>query len=224
MGKELHISRQQPAFNKPTNRRQLRASALAVWNSAQCRIVGNEQQQRFHVVCRSALTGLDYAVNRTYDSKQGRFTQVDQIGMSAVSVASPQTLNLYTYCGNDPINYTDPSGLFFGKLFKWLWKAIRIIAAVVFAVLAVLAFSIGWVPAGIVLAVASAGLIAQLTRNAFLQKLVRFASIALSAYRIYNSPPALTPGTFPTSFASNCPDPPNCAGTIRLPGETVTVR
>lgn len=65
---------------------------------------------------------MDYAINRTYGSKQGRFTQVDPIGMSASSLLSPQTLNLYTYCGNDPINYTDPDGLFFGSFFKWLGK------------------------------------------------------------------------------------------------------
>jgi RHS repeat-associated protein len=79
--------------------------------------------KRFTSYDRSAQTGLDYAVNRTYDSKQGRFTQVDPIGMQAASLASPQTLNLYTYCGNDPINYTDPSGLFFGRLFKWIKKS-----------------------------------------------------------------------------------------------------
>jgi RHS repeat-associated protein len=45
---------------------------------------------------------------------------VDPIGMSASSLANPQTLNLYAYCGNDPINNTDPDGLFFGKLFKWI--------------------------------------------------------------------------------------------------------
>src|SRR5207249_8132559 len=59
--------------------------------------------KRFTSYERSAPTGLDYAVNRTYDSKQGRFTQVDPAGMGAVSLASPQTLNLYAYCVNDPI-------------------------------------------------------------------------------------------------------------------------
>lgn len=68
--------------------------------------------KRFTSYDRSSATGLDYAINRTYDSKQGRFTQVDPIGMQAASLAAPQTLNMYTYCGNDPINYTDPSGFF----------------------------------------------------------------------------------------------------------------
>ncbi|MGI8541891.1 MAG: RHS repeat domain-containing protein, partial [Aridibacter sp.] len=78
--------------------------------------------KRFTSYERSDSTGLDYAINRTYDSKQGRFTQVDPIGISATSLFSPQTLNLYTYCGNDPINHVDPDGLFFGSFFKWLGK------------------------------------------------------------------------------------------------------
>jgi RHS repeat-associated protein len=78
--------------------------------------------KRFTSYDRSPITGLDYAVNRTYDSKQGRFTQVDPLGMGAVSLGSPQTLNLYAYCGNDPINHTDPSGLFWGSLFKAIFK------------------------------------------------------------------------------------------------------
>lgn len=91
--------------------------------------------KRFTSYDRSALTGIDYAVNRNYDSKQGRFTQVDPIGMQAASLVSPQTLNLYTYCGNDPINHTDPSGLFFGKLFRWISKALKwIMLAVAIAV------------------------------------------------------------------------------------------
>ncbi|MEP6849073.1 MAG: RHS repeat-associated core domain-containing protein [Acidobacteriota bacterium] len=57
--------------------------------------------KRFTSYERSSRTELDYAVNRTYDSKQGRFTQVDPAGMNAVSFASPQTLNLYAFCGND---------------------------------------------------------------------------------------------------------------------------
>lgn len=78
--------------------------------------------RRFTSYDRSVRTGLDYAVNRNYDSKQGRFTQVDPIGITASNLEQPQTLNLYTYCGNDPINHTDPDGLFWGKLFKAIGK------------------------------------------------------------------------------------------------------
>jgi RHS repeat-associated protein len=89
--------------------------------------------RRFTSYDRSASTGLDYAVNRHYDPLQGRFTQVDPIGMSAGSLDNPQTLNIYAYCGNDPINHTDPSGLFWG----WLKRAFkRVIHALVAAVVA----------------------------------------------------------------------------------------
>ncbi len=96
--------------------------------------------KRFTSYERSARTGLDYANNRTYDSKQGRFTQADPIGMGDSSLASPQSFNLYAYCQNDPINHTDPSGLgffsFLKKLFGWIagalkWIAIAITVAVI---------------------------------------------------------------------------------------------
>jgi RHS repeat-associated protein len=80
--------------------------------------------KRFTSYDRSSVTKLDYAVNRTYDSKLGRFSQVDPIGISASSLFAPQTLNLYSYCGNDPVNYVDPSGLFFGRFFRWLGRLI----------------------------------------------------------------------------------------------------
>ncbi len=107
--------------------------------------------KRFTSYDRSNATGLDYAVNRTYDSKQGRFTTVDPIGISAASLASPQTLNLYTYCGNDPINYTDPMGLFFGSLFKWVGKIFRavmdvlkwVVVAVIVVTVAIAIFKSG---------------------------------------------------------------------------------
>lgn len=41
--------------------------------------------QRFTSYDRSATTGLDYAVNRHYDPRQGRFTQVDPLGMGGES-------------------------------------------------------------------------------------------------------------------------------------------
>jgi RHS repeat-associated protein len=95
--------------------------------------------RRFTSYDRSYVTGLDYAQNRTYDSNQGRFTQVDPIGMSAASLENPQTLNMYTYVGNDPVNRTDPSGLFWGKLFGFLKKLFRAIVVALTVVVAVLA-------------------------------------------------------------------------------------
>ena len=84
--------------------------------------------RRFTSYERSGATGLDYAVNRHYDSLQGRFTQVDPIGAGATDITDPQTWNMYAYCGNDPINQVDPDGLFFKKLFKWVGKALKWIA------------------------------------------------------------------------------------------------
>jgi RHS repeat-associated protein len=79
---------------------------------------------------------LDYAVNRHYSSAQGRFTQVDPIGMGASSLSDPQTLNMYAYCANDPINHVDPNGLFFGWLKKFFSSTIgKIVVAVALIVL-----------------------------------------------------------------------------------------
>jgi len=87
--------------------------------------------RRFTSYDRSATTGLDYAVNRQYDSQQGRFTQVDPIGVQSVDLSEPQTLNLYTYCANDPVNHFDSDGLFWGKLFGFLKKALSIFTKVI---------------------------------------------------------------------------------------------
>jgi RHS repeat-associated protein len=102
--------------------------------------------RRFTTYDRSAATGLDYAYNRHYDAQQGRFTQVDPVGMGNSSSANPQTLNLYSYCVNDPINHSDPSGLGFVSFLKKalgviarIAKVILVIAAVVVAVVGVLA-------------------------------------------------------------------------------------
>jgi len=92
---------------------------------------GVATNRRFTSYDRSASTGMDYAVNRFYNPAQGRFTQVDPIGVAAASSSDPQTLNMYTYCGNDPINHVDPDGLFFGKLFGWIGKAFKFLFKVV---------------------------------------------------------------------------------------------
>lgn len=94
--------------------------------------------RRFTSYERTDATKLDYAVNRYYDSGQGRFTQVDPIGMSAVSLSDPQSLNMYAYCSNDPVNRIDPSGLFWGwltHLIKSIFGSYSIRRAVIRAVI-----------------------------------------------------------------------------------------
>jgi RHS repeat-associated protein len=108
----------------------------------------NPHQRRFTSYERSTTTNLDYAVNRHYAAEQGRFTQVDPIGMAAVSLENPQTLNLYAYCANDPVNHTDPSGLlpkWLKKLFKVLMWALMVISAInaVFAAFNAIAAVVG---------------------------------------------------------------------------------
>jgi RHS repeat-associated protein len=71
---------------------------------------GESEKHKFTTYERDG-TGFDYAVNRHYASHLGRFNQVDPLGMGAASLADPQSLNLYNYVRNDPVNAVDPSGL-----------------------------------------------------------------------------------------------------------------
>ena len=71
-------------------------------------------------------TGLYYLKNRYYDPEVGRFITIDDI-----SYLDPETingLNLYAYCGNNPVMRTDPNGT---SWWSDLWNTIAAIAIVV---------------------------------------------------------------------------------------------
>jgi RHS repeat-associated protein len=53
---------------------------------------------------------LDYMHARYYLAAAGRFTSVDKAGGLA---RQPQSLNRFSYSGNNPMKFLDPSGLFF---------------------------------------------------------------------------------------------------------------
>ncbi|MCL1887545.1 MAG: DUF6531 domain-containing protein [Kiritimatiellaeota bacterium] len=53
-------------------------------------------------------TGLYYFRNRWYDPVSGRFLSKDPLGLGGGD------LNLYAFCGNDPVNNKDPYGLWSG--------------------------------------------------------------------------------------------------------------
>jgi RHS repeat-associated protein len=74
-------------------------------------------------------TGIYYYNARYYDPNIGRFVSPDNVIQNP---ADPQTLNRYSYCVNNPLKYTDPSG------HRWNWQltigVIMIVAAVAMCV------------------------------------------------------------------------------------------
>lgn len=67
-------------------------------------------RQRFTGYQKDAETNLDFAEARMYENRHGRFTAVDPLLASGKS-ANPQTFNRFVYVMNNPIVFTDPSGL-----------------------------------------------------------------------------------------------------------------
>ena len=67
-------------------------------------------RQRFTGYQKDEETGLDFAEARMYENRHGRFTAVDPLLASGKS-ANPQTFNRYVYVMNNPLLFTDPSGL-----------------------------------------------------------------------------------------------------------------
>jgi len=50
---------------------------------------------------------------------QGRWPSPDPIGLASVCFKDPQTQNRYAYVLNDPLDFTDPYGLCFPRLFNY---------------------------------------------------------------------------------------------------------
>jgi RHS repeat-associated protein len=71
---------------------------------------GATEKHRFTSYERDSETGLDYAINRSYSSSVGRFSQADPYRASGF-MRDPQSWNRYSYTRNDAVNAVDPLGL-----------------------------------------------------------------------------------------------------------------
>jgi RHS repeat-associated protein len=69
------------------------------------------QAKKFTGKERDAETGLDYFGARYLSSSQGRFASPD-IPFIDQSEDDPQSWNLYSYVGNNPLSNTDPTGMY----------------------------------------------------------------------------------------------------------------
>ncbi|MFF5564526.1 RHS repeat-associated core domain-containing protein [Streptomyces sp. NPDC012623] len=63
-------------------------------------------------------TGLTQLGARAYDPKLGRFLSVDPMS----DLGESQRMNAYAYANNNPVSFSDPDGLFWGKLKKAVTK------------------------------------------------------------------------------------------------------
>lgn len=75
---------------------------------------GDIVRQKFTRKERDIETGLDNFGARYYANTQGRFTSADEPFADQYE-DDPQSWNLYTYAGNNPLLFTDPTGMW-----KWL--------------------------------------------------------------------------------------------------------
>jgi len=60
---------------------------------------------------RDSESGLDHTQFRQYASSQGRWLTPDPLGLASFDLSNPQSLNLYAYVVNNPVNLLDPLGL-----------------------------------------------------------------------------------------------------------------
>ena len=93
--------------------------------------IGNINPFRYRGYYYDVETGLYYLKTRYYDPETGRFITIDDI-----SYLAPDTingLNLYAYCGNNPVMRVDENGNVWWNPFSWDWGTIGeiIIGAVV---------------------------------------------------------------------------------------------
>ena len=69
--------------------------------------IGRENPLRYRGYYYDEETGFYYLQSRYYDPETGRFLNADN---QLAPKESPLGFNLYTYCGNNPVNRIDPTG------------------------------------------------------------------------------------------------------------------
>jgi RHS repeat-associated protein len=74
------------------------------------RMVNQLRQPHRYTTYERDGNGGDEAMYRRYEGRWQRFAQPDPYDGS-YNLTDPQSLNRYAYVQNDPVNFTDPSGL-----------------------------------------------------------------------------------------------------------------
>ena len=88
--------------------------------------IGNINPIRYRGYYYDVESNLYYLNTRYYDPTIGRFINADEITILDETQSQIHGLNLYMYCGNNPVMMIDPSGIKVicngGKVKYYLWK------------------------------------------------------------------------------------------------------
>ena len=93
-------------------------------------VIGNPNlnNKKFTGYERDNAAGLDFAQARHYKFGRGRFMQPDPSGLASANKRDPQSLNRFSYTGNDPINFNDRTGLYGGWVYcGWIYWSVILI-------------------------------------------------------------------------------------------------
>ena len=104
--------------------------------NGKCNLSRGRMSDKVHFRCRGYYydeeTGFYYLQSRYYDPSICRFISADQYELLPELSDTVGQLNLYAYCNNNPIMYTDPSGTFvstiLGTIIGAVWEAINLIS------------------------------------------------------------------------------------------------
>ena len=97
--------------------------------------IGNINPFRYRGYYYDAESGLYYLQTRYYDPEIGRFINSDSIDY--IDPESINGLNLYGYCGNNPVMGVDPTGQ--AVWWEWLLFGITVVAATAIGIVATVA-------------------------------------------------------------------------------------
>ena len=92
--------------------------------------IGNLNPFRYRGYYYDTETKLYFLKTRYYDPEIGRFITID--GIEYIDPETINGLNLYAYCGNNPVMAVDPNGT--AKWWQWLLGGIIVVAAIALTV------------------------------------------------------------------------------------------
>lgn len=79
--------------------------------------IAKENPFRYRGYYYDSETGFYYLQSRYYDPEICRFINADNLELLSTLSGTPGQLNLYAYCNNNPVMYSDPSGCFWDYVF-----------------------------------------------------------------------------------------------------------